>query len=162
MSLEDEKKADPETLRKALMDRAGISKDPLASAKVFSERRQGEQETVTDFEGALKKLFKEAYPEETASTSGVLRQRFLTGLRSEITKHILLRGNPTTLDQAVKDAVSIERALAFEDGHRIAPVQAVRAKILSDTSGGTRSFRRRWIRCLKGWRGWRHVLERSR
>ena len=65
------------------MDRAGISKDPLASAKVFSERRQGEQETVTDFEG-----------EETASTSGVLRQRFLTGLRSEITKHILLRGNP--------------------------------------------------------------------
>ena len=75
VSLEDEKKADPETLRKALMDRAGISKDPLASAKVFSERRQGEQETVTDFEGALKKLFKEAYPEETASTSGVLRQR---------------------------------------------------------------------------------------
>ena len=28
VSLEDEKKADPETLRKALMDRAGISKDP--------------------------------------------------------------------------------------------------------------------------------------
>eukprot|EP00731_Ephydatia_muelleri_P017894 Em0010g992a len=149
VSLEDEKKADPETLRKALMDRAGISKDPLASAKVSSERRQGEHKTMTDFEGALKKLFKEAYPEETASTSGVLRQRFLTGLRSEITKHILLRGNPTTLDQAVKDAVSIERALAFEDGHRIAPVQAVRAKILSDTSGGNEELQKTLDQVLK-------------
>ena len=134
------KKANPETLRKALMDRAGISKDPLASAKVISERRQGKQETVTDFESALKKLFKEAYPEETASMSRVLRQRFLMKLRSDITKHILLRGNPTTLDQAVKDAVSIERALAFEDGHRIAPVQAVRTKTLSDTPGGNKEL----------------------
>ena len=79
MSLEDDEKDDPDTLRRAWMDRAGISKDPLASAKVFFERRQGAQETVKDFEGALKKLFKEAYPEETVSTSGVLRQRFLTG-----------------------------------------------------------------------------------
>ena len=55
------KRPDPDTLRKALMDRAGISIDPLVSAKVFSERRQGAQETVKDFEGALKKLFKEAY-----------------------------------------------------------------------------------------------------
>ena len=89
MSLEDGKKADSETLRKALMDRAGISKDPLASSKVFSERRQGTQETVKDFEGALKKLFKEANPEETASTSGVLRQRFLMGLHSNITTSYL-------------------------------------------------------------------------
>ena len=37
VSLEDNEKDDPVTLRKGLMDRAGISKDPLALAKVFSE-----------------------------------------------------------------------------------------------------------------------------
>ena len=63
-------------------------------------------------------------------------------LRSEKTFDILLRGNPTTLDQAVKDAVSIERALAFEDGHRIAPVQAERAKTLSDTPGGNEELQK--------------------
>ena len=149
VSLEDDEKTDPDTLRKALMDRAGISKDPLVSAKVFSERRQGAQETVKDFEGALKKLFKEAYPEETVSTSGVLRQRFLTGLRSDITKHILLKGNPTTLDEAVKDAVSIEHALAFEDGQRIAPVQAVKAKTPSEPPGGIEELQKMLDQVLK-------------
>ena len=149
VSLEDDEKTVPDTLRKALMDRAGISKDPLVSAKVFSERRQGAQETVKDFEGALKKLFKEAYPEETVSTSGVLRQRFLAGLRSDIAKHILLKGNPTTLDEAVKDAVSIERALAFEDGQRIAPVQAVKAKTPSEHPGGNEELQKTLDQVLK-------------
>ena len=44
MSLEDEIKADPETLRKALMDRAGISNDLLASPF---------QKTSWDIMGAL-------------------------------------------------------------------------------------------------------------
>ena len=94
-------------------------------------------------------IHKEAYPEETVSTSGVLRQRFLTGLRSDITKHILLKGNPTTLDEAVKDAGSIERALAFKDGQRIAPVQAVKAKTPSEPPGGNEELQTTLDQVLK-------------
>ena len=58
------------------------------------------------------------------------------GVTLRYNQHILLKGYPTTLDEAVKDAVSIERALAFEDGQRIAPVQAVKAKTPSEPPGG--------------------------
>ena len=94
-------------------------------------------------------LKKPTLHEETVSTSGVLRQRFLTGLRSNITKHILLKGNPTTLDEAVKDAVSIERALAFEDDQRIAPVQAVNARTPSEPPGGNEELQKMLDQVLK-------------
>ena len=41
-------------------------------------------------------------------------QRFLTGLLPSLSRQVLLRGKPTTFDQAVKEAGEIEYALNFE------------------------------------------------
>ena len=61
----------------------------------------------------LKKLFKESYPEE-AQSSRIFLQRFLTGLAAPICRQLLLKGKPTTIEQAITDATSIKYALNFE------------------------------------------------
>ena len=48
-------------------------------------------------------------------TSAVLLQRFLTGLRPQIGRQLLLRNRPATFADALKDAVEIEYALEFDD-----------------------------------------------
>ena len=77
------------TLKQALSDRAGITRDSLTSAKAFWERKQGAYESVRDYEIDLTRLFKEAYPNEDTTKSAVLLQGFLGGFRPEITRHIL-------------------------------------------------------------------------
>lgn len=62
MQLHDTDKADFATLKKVLLGKAGLTKDPLSSAKRFGEWCQEPQELVGDFEMALCKLFIEAYP----------------------------------------------------------------------------------------------------
>ena len=62
----------------------------------------------------LRKLFSEAYPGEDASKSSDLLGRFVTGLLPEITRQMLLRGSPTTMEGAVKSAIEIERAFGFQ------------------------------------------------
>ena len=54
--------------------------------------------------GEALKLFKQAFLEED-TTSVVLLQRFLKGLKPQISCQILLRKNPETLEQAITDAI---------------------------------------------------------
>ena len=76
-------------------------------------RSQLQGETVEHFSEELAKLFSQGYPTE-ASTLDILLQRFLTGLLPSIGRQLLLRGKPTTLKQAIKDASDIKYALTFE------------------------------------------------
>ena len=55
----------------------------------------------------LKKLFRQAYPEE----SGILLQRFVMGLKTPISKQLLLRGKPDTLQNVTDAAMEIEGVL---------------------------------------------------
>ena len=61
----------------------------------------------------LKCLFTYAYPAESLN-SAVLLQRFLTGLRPEIGRQLLLQNWPDTFSDAPKGAEEIEYALAFD------------------------------------------------
>ena len=123
MQLPDSDKADLATLKKALADRAGLTRDPLLSAKRFGERCQELRESVRDFEMALCKLFTEAYPDDDVKTASVLLGRFATGLRPELARQVLLCGTPTNLDDAVKDAIRVERAMGLDDEQRVQAVQ---------------------------------------
>ena len=96
-------------MKEALQKRAGTKEDPPIHIK---ERNQSSDEKVSDFASALKKLFKSAYPEET-TTSAVLLQHFLAGLRPEISCQLLLKKKPSDFATALKDAVDIEYALEF-------------------------------------------------
>ena len=123
-SLSDVEKADLATLKKALADRAGLTKDPYAAAKRFAERGQEMRESVRDFEMALRKLFEEAYPSDEVKTSSVFLGRFVTGLRPEIVRQVLLCGIPDNLEDAIKHAIRVERALVFDEEQRVQAVQA--------------------------------------
>ena len=50
--LTSEERSDLVTMKKALSDRAGVTKDPLKSAKYFGERRQEAKESVRDSDGS--------------------------------------------------------------------------------------------------------------
>ena len=95
----------------------------MLSAKRFGERCQELRESVRDFEMALCKLFTEAYPDDDVKTASVLLGLFVTGLRPELAKQVLLCGTPTNLDDAVKDAIRVERAMGLDDGQRVQAVQ---------------------------------------
>ena len=112
--LTDDEKNDVDVLKKSLMEKAGLTKDPLAAARDFQMRVQGPAEKARDFAVAIKKKFKEAYLDE-AMTSTVLLQKFMTGLRSSTGCQLLLKGKPASLDDAIKQAVEIEYALEFSD-----------------------------------------------
>ena len=96
----------------ALQDRAGIKEDSLAASKQFNQQNQGLEEKVKDFASTLKRLFKEGYPAESLNLA-VLLEYFLTGLCPEIGRQLLLRNQPATFSDALKDAEEIEYALAF-------------------------------------------------
>lgn len=129
ISLSAEEKETLTKLKQALSDRAGITRDSLTSAKAFSERKQGAYESVRDYEIDLTRLFKEAYPNEDTTKSAVLLQGFLGGFRPEITRHILLKGTPNKPEDALKEALAVERALAFQGSEKHeTPVQVVRTK----------------------------------
>ena len=113
INLGDDEKRTLKTLKKALVKAAGLAEDPLVSAKAFVARNQGDNEKVLEFASALKKLFQQAYPTEP-TTSTVLLQRFVTGLRGPISKQLLLRKRPDNLAQAIEDAVEIEYAINFD------------------------------------------------
>ena len=76
-------------------------------------RSQLEKERVAEFAMQLKKLFKQAYPEER-STSGILLQRFVLRLKTPISTQLLLRGKPDTFEKAIEAAREIELVLEFE------------------------------------------------
>ena len=102
IDLEEEEKVSVQELGKSLKKRAGLMMD----------RSQEPQERVSDFATDLKKLFRLAYLEE-AKSSSVLLQRFLTGLRPEISRQILLKGRPSSLEKALEVANEVEYVLNF-------------------------------------------------
>ena len=102
-----------ENLGTALMEAVGIARDPLTTGQAFMTRRQCAGETVRDYAADINKLFKESYPEE-AQSSPILLQRYLTSLATPICRQLLLKGKPTTIEQAITDATGIEYALNFE------------------------------------------------
>ena len=106
-------KADLQQLKTALMGKMGLAQDPLTAGKSFIVHCQRSDEKVADFASDLKKLFKRAYPEEPL-TSGILLQRFVTGLMPCISQQILLKGKPTKFEEAVTSAEGVEYALNFE------------------------------------------------
>jgi len=94
---------------------------------LFITRDQGAAEKVADFADELKKLFVQAYPSE-AMTSAILLQCFLTRLRKPISRQLILRGKPESLENAVRDARKVEYALEFgARSHRIFPTQEINA-----------------------------------
>ena len=110
VELDNAIKSDLARLKAALQERAGKKEDPLVASRNFNQRKQDHSEKVVD---SLKKLYKSAYPGE-AVTSTVLLQCFLTGLRPEIARQLLLRNRPTDFAAALKDAIEIEYALEFD------------------------------------------------
>ena len=114
VELADGTKFDLGRLKAALQEQAGVKADPLVASKQFNQRNQNPDEKVKDFASTLQRLFKNAYPDESMA-SAVLLQRFLTGLRPEIGRQLLLRNRPANFADALKDAVEIEYALEFDD-----------------------------------------------
>ena len=113
IKLSDTIRADLAEVKKVLMSKAELTKDPLVADKEFIVQTQQSNKTVNTFADDLKLLFCQAYPSE-APTSGILLQRFLTELKAPLSRQILLQGKPTTFEQAVKEAGEIEYALNFE------------------------------------------------
>ena len=114
LELDDASKTDMKTLKAALSEKAGLTKDSLSAAKAFMERTQGPDEKVADYASQLKKLLQQGHPDEDL-ISKVLLQRFITGLRAPVSQQLLLKNSkPGSLDQALKLAGEVEFALNFE------------------------------------------------
>ena len=71
IDLDDVTKADLHLVKTALMEKTGLMQDPLTAGKLFMARCQRTDEKVADLTVSLKKLFKQACPDE-ALTSGIL------------------------------------------------------------------------------------------
>ena len=110
---DDATKTNLAALKKALQEKAGLMKDPLMASRSFNQRNQSPNEKVDEYASELKRLFKQAYPDEDMAST-VLLQKFLTGLRPPIARQMLLKKKPDNLSVAVKDAVTIEYALQFD------------------------------------------------
>ena len=113
IELGEDTRANLAEVKKTLMSKAGLTKDPLVAGKEFIARVQQEDETVNAFAVDLRLLFSQAYPSEEP-TAGILLQQFLTGLLPSLSHQLLLRGKPTSLERAIKDAGEVEYALSFE------------------------------------------------
>ena len=116
-------KGDLKLLRAALEERADKNEEALATSRSFSQCSQGQGERVSDFASSLKQLFKNAFSAE-AMTSLVFLQRFLTGLRPDISHQLLLCSRQTTFTAAVKDATDVKYALEF--GGKKASIHVIR------------------------------------
>ena len=105
-------KADMATLRSSLARRAGFLKDPYMQ---FQSRRQQPGETVSSYLADLKKLYKEAFPAGDQGASILLR-KFMSDLRPEIAKQVLLKTEPTTLEAAAKGRKECGASPGFDKG----------------------------------------------
>ena len=111
------------------MKQAGLVRDPLTAGQLFMSRYQLPGEKVRDFAAELKKLFTESYPSEPLTTA-ILLQRFLTDLSPPICHQLLLKGQPNSLDEAIKQATDAEYALSFESTQEeVHHVNAVHQKL---------------------------------
>lgn len=106
-------KGDLSSLKLALQEKAGLKIDPLIASRNFNQRDQLPGEKIDDYASELKRLFKQAYPDEGLNST-VLLQKFLTGLLAPIARQMLLKKKPDSFSEAIKDAVTIEYALHFD------------------------------------------------
>ena len=83
LELDDASKTDMKTLKAALSEKAGLTKDSLSAAKAFTEQTQGPDEKVADYASQLKKLFQQGHPDEDLIHQRCYSQ-FITGLRAPI------------------------------------------------------------------------------
>ena len=95
VELDEALKTSMKLLKTALMMRAGLIKDPITAGKIFISCCQHANDKAEGFTNFLRKLFKQAYPDEEV-TSGILLQRLLTGLHMPVSHQILLHRQPTT------------------------------------------------------------------
>ena len=110
VDLDTETKKDAKSVKDELVKRLRLCRDPLEAGRLFMARSQLEHEKVTEYAMFLKKLFQQAYSEESC-TSGILLQRFVMGLKTPIGKQLLLRGKLGTLENTIDAAREIECVL---------------------------------------------------
>lgn len=110
---DDATKNDLAVLKQALQVKAGLIKDPLVASRSFNQRSQLLNEKVDEYASELKRLFKQAYPDEDMGST-VLLQKFMTGLQPPIARQMLLKKKPENLSVAVKEAITVEYALQFD------------------------------------------------
>ena len=110
VDLDTETKKSANSVKDELAKRLRLCRDPLEAGRLFMARSQLEHEKVMEYAMNLKKLFRQAYPEESV-TSGILLQRFVMGLKTPISKQLLLRGKPDTLQNVTDAAMEIEGVL---------------------------------------------------
>ena len=113
IELEANTKKTVKIVKEELMKRLKLCRQPLEAGKLFMIRSQLEKEGVMEFAMHLKKLFKQAYPEED-STSGIFLQRFVMGLKTPVSMQLLLRGKLESFENAIEVAREIECVLEFE------------------------------------------------
>ncbi|KAL5516223.1 hypothetical protein EMCRGX_G001504 [Ephydatia muelleri] len=92
VELEADTKKAVNYVKEELVKRLRLCREPLEAGKLFMTRSQLERERVTEFAMQLKKLFKQAYPEED-STSSILLQRFVMGLKTRSLGRVLSEGS---------------------------------------------------------------------
>ena len=157
ITLGDSEKKDLPTLKKSLRDRAGLTKDPLTSAKKFTEKKQDSKESVRDFEVELRKLFAEAYPDDEADRSSVLLGRFVTGLLPDITKQILLRGVPTKMEDALLKLSEplVSRLRRKHSRYKHCVWRRQQDFVVKEMQ--TSSYKRSWTKYCSVWKPWSDV-----
>ena len=74
--------------------------------------------TAENFKRAWTRFELVAKAKREVTSSTVLLQRFLTGLRASISQQVLLRKKPENLTEAIAIAAEVEYALSFDSGRK--------------------------------------------
>lgn len=85
----------------------------LAQA-LFDEARQGREETIVEWHGRLRNIFRRAYPNDAIENSAMLKKRFILGLTSPMLIKDVLMQDPATYAnclQVTSDKASILKTL---------------------------------------------------
>ena len=72
MELSEEEKSSLLVLKKSMVEKCGLTKDPLTAGKQFTARCQGPDEKTSEFAADVNRLFKWAYPTESSESAVLL------------------------------------------------------------------------------------------
>ena len=141
--ISEDKKSTFSTLLAALNERFVPPNQAELKRTELRLRRQGPQETVQDFGNVIRSLAIKAYPEMEAKHRDILaRDQFLDGLNNG---HLRLRtryGKPSSLKDAVRTALEVQAAEAFE-ARRSSPPKAEAVQSVNSAVGQQCDYRRR-------------------
>eukprot|EP00731_Ephydatia_muelleri_P037182 Em0411g3a len=93
VELEADTKKAVNYVKEELVKRLRLCREPLEAGKLFMTRSQLERERVTEF---------------------AMHARFVMGLKTPVSRQLLLRGKPDTFENAIEAAREIELVLEFE------------------------------------------------